>query len=155
VARYIRVRPACLAGILAKKAGNALGLSPYEAPVALVGRFDQAARQFWLSFEYLDEEPARQIASADGIELFEGRNSRKLLHISILLENPALNPTEISRLKTRVMDLLGYVEQRQDSAAKHGADGRIGWDVAKELLSLEFSELTEELVAAVPCNGTN
>ncbi len=152
--RYIRVRPARLAGILAKRTGTAVGLSPYDAPVALIGRFDQAARKFWLSFEYLDEEPGRQIASAEDIELFVGKNSRKLLHISILLKNVELTPSELSRLKTRVMDLLGRAEQSQDSGAQDAGSGQIGWDVAKELLSLEFSELTEEMVAAVPSAAT-
>ena len=80
--------------------------------------------------------PADRSLGAEDIELFVGKNSRKLLHISILLKNVELTPSELSRLKTRVMDLLGRAEQSQDSGAQDAGSGQIGWDVAKESVKL-------------------
>jgi hypothetical protein len=155
VARYIRVSPARVAGLLARKAAEGAAvcseLSPYDAPNAIVGSFDSEIAKFWIAFEYLDDEPASQIARDEAIDVFAGKNSRKLRRLSILIEQLPLDLVAIDRWKTRVVGLLNQVVTREKIAKTTPINHRLDWDVAIRLLDEEFAELTSELTTRGDC----
>src|SRR5467141_1543226 len=60
-------------------------MSPYDAPQAVRGRFDEKAKKFFIDLKYLDDEQASEEhrGATEGIALHIGKNSGRLLSIQI------------------------------------------------------------------------
>jgi hypothetical protein len=114
-------------------------LSPYDTPKAIVGRYDEESRQFVIEFEYIDDEPERAAAHTDGITLFAGKHSNKLLRIVISIDEAPHDKAALIHLQTDVIDALNRFE-------KQPGRGRLNRRVTRELLAEDFDGLARDLV---------
>jgi hypothetical protein len=116
-------------------------LSPFDVPRAIVGSYDRGHGLFIIEFQYGDDEPARSAPTTEeGVSIFEGRHSGKLLKITIPVDHHPLNQVGIIALKTRILGAL-------DKNRRDGDRGDLRTNVADEILSDEakFEELTHDL----------
>jgi hypothetical protein len=60
-----------------------VGLSPYDIPQAVRGRYDPASDRFVIEFSYISEEPLVAHAHDDVVVLHVGKNSGRIYGIDI------------------------------------------------------------------------
>lgn len=116
-------------------------LSPYDAPQAITGCYDEDSGRFTIAFEYIDDEPGKAIKATGGVGIFAGVHSGKILSIVLHIDKPPLDRAAVIQLRTNVLDALGQMPSKKD---------RGGWnrEITKELLEEDFEKLTGELVSA-------
>ncbi len=114
-------------------------LSPYDTPKAIVGRYDEQSREFVIEFEYIDDEPARRTAPGEGITLYAGKHSNKLLRIKISIDEAPHDKAALIHLQTNVINALDRFE-------KEPGRGRLNRRVTRELLAEDFDGLAKDLV---------
>lgn len=114
----------------------------------MTGRFDRHAGKFWISFQYIDDEPATQITEENGIEMFVGKHSRKLLWLAISVERTLIDAAAITCWQTKVLALLNKIQMCDETMIHEQKRFRLNWSLARQLLIENFTELTDELVTA-------
>ncbi|WP_156513048.1 hypothetical protein [Planctomyces sp. SH-PL62] len=123
-------------------------VSPYSMPKAAVGRYEKAKGSFLIEFRYIDNEPAsRNPRSINGVVIREGKYSRKILSISIPIDEPHLSKIGFISLQTKIAQAFRErVKDVVDPDSPKGPDV-LNQEVAEEILDeATLKELTAELV---------
>ncbi len=119
-------------------------LSPFDTPKAIVGTYVPQQRCFTIGFQYIDQEPPKHPPSVhEGITIYEGKFSGKLLSISIAIDEPPLDRVGIISLRTKFLNALKT--RRESRNPPNQLNQEVAEDIIKEK---EFEELAEELVGA-------
>ncbi len=107
-------------------------LSPYDLPQGIVGSYNEATGEFTITFEYIDDEPETRVSECEGIEIFAGIHSNKILRIAIHVDQPPHAGTAVIQLQTRVLGAIDRISQQK---------GQRNHEVAKRLLEDRFEDL--------------
>lgn len=120
-------------------------VSPYSVPKAISGSYDCKNGQFVIDFKYIDDEAPRTRENKVGDLLIkEGRFSRKILSISIPVDNPDLQSVGIIDLQTRISKAFRERIKDVNDLSSPDVPDVLNQDVAEEILD---SETLKELVS--------
>lgn len=119
-----------------------VGVSPYDIPKTITGKYEEDDGQFIITFTYIDREPVGHPRPLGEIKIITGAHSGKVLEIHIPIDSPSLEKTAIIGLKTKVIDAI------QKTAASDRETSRSrAFDVTEEILDENFEDLTEDLLS--------
>jgi len=112
-----------------------VSLSPYDLPSAIIGEYEQEAKDFVISLEYMDDEPRRLAhTNAEGIHAYVGKYSGKILRISIPIDHPPLDRAAFISLEPTFLHAIDEIDRAQPRA-------RLNHRAAKYLIQTEFKNL--------------
>jgi hypothetical protein len=152
--RHIWVNPKRLKSAVATETVDGMrltvGISPYSLPLFVVGRYDSKTGRFVIEFQYINDEKASPRPRViNGIEIHEGRLSRKILSISLPIDRHPLDRVAIIDLRTKIMDAFRERARGATDPITPDTPDTMNQNVAEELLDeANLKELAGDLVAS-------
>jgi len=124
-----------------------IALGPWSMPREVQGRFDPKQGRLILEFRYSDDEPAsKRPYIFQGIEITGGQDTRKVLKISIPVDQ---GKADLSAMHRKLVDALAHRREIFDPNAVTGTSHELNHDVVQEILdAANFERLARELVDA-------
>ncbi len=136
--RYIWINPDRLLKAHSKETVEGIDLivelSPYDAPKAIVGKYEKETGCFLITFEYIDKEAGTSNSYDEGITVSRGKHSGKLLGISMQVNQLPLDKAAIIHLRTIVRKALDQMESEPGK-------GHLNHRIAKQLLDEDLEKL--------------
>ena len=123
-------------------------VSPYSTPRTVVGRYDRKNGQFVIEFKYIDrEKPSPRVLRSGGVVIREGIFSRKILSITLPIDDLPFAKIGIISLKTKIVDALNARVQGVTDPDSPDSPDILNQEVAEEILDENLGYLAGELVS--------
>lgn len=120
-------------------------VAPYDVPTAVRGSLDSPTKTFNIAFKYSGEEETESSdAQHDGIQLFIGKDSKRLYRIEIDLQS--LKPESIGltvfvqTVSSKIIQAINELANRQKLPVRSG-----NYDLAKDVIAENQDSLLGEL----------